>query len=227
MKVKNRMRYTRKQGSTTSPNTGSPSKAVSSSWRLYQDCGRLDLERFLDVLYDKEFDRLIIEGSPPEQAIKDAWNKIYLQYSEMAGDGSYNEALDKTTKVNLLNGKIFLINGIVQHLKMGFDPELVKMLNFMGYPCDLKLGDDPEPKLKQVIARAKRLVIEMETAQRDLEKLQAIATTGTGRDYYDDWLDALSRHRAYTVKAKDITVTQFFKAIKRVNEESLKQQHAR
>lgn len=221
MKIKNRMRYARKVRNSSRPSTQSLTPNGSISWKLYQDC-RLELDRFLDVLYDKDFERLIIEGKPTEAALKDAWNKIYLEYTELAGEGSYNEVLGKVTKINGLNAKIFLINGIVQHLQIAFDPELIKMLHFMGFPCDMKQGDDPEVKLKPVIARAKRLVVEMDIAQKDLEKLQETTHGQAGREYFDDWLDALSKHRAYAVKAKDISVAQFCRAIKRLSDEAAK-----
>jgi hypothetical protein len=223
------MRYAKRGRITSPPSSESPSKAVSASWKLYQDCSKLELDRFLDVLYDKDFDRLIIEGQPPEQVIKDAWNKIYLQYTELANDGSHNEVLDKVTQVNVLNGRIILINGIVAHLEIGYDEDLVKMLNQLGIPCDLKADEDPAKKLKAVNARAKRMVVQMEILQKELYNMQETTEKVQGRDYYDDWLDALSRNRMYAVKAKDITVTQFFRAIKRLNEESVKNQmkHAR
>lgn len=222
MKIKSRMRYAKKAGIISQRNTPSLLPTGSTSWRLYQDC-RLELDRFLDVLYDKDFDRLIIEGRPTEAALKEAWNKIYLQFTEISGEGSYNEVLDKVTKINTLNAKIYLIDGIVKHLKIGFDPILVKMLNEMGFPCDLKEDEDPEKKLKMVVARAKRLVIEMDIAQKDLDKLQEVHQGTTGREYYEDWLDALSKHRTYAVKAKDITVSQFCRAIKKLSDESIKQ----
>lgn len=227
MKYKNRMHYAKKRGPFSAQSLALRTPASSASWKLYQSCDKIDLERFLDVLFDKEFDRLIIEGAPPEAAIKEAWNAIYLQYSELANDGTYNETLDKVMQVNTLNAKIFLVDGIVKHLMLAYDKKLVGILHNMGYPCDLKEGEDPEAKLKNVVARAKRLVVQMDIAQKDLERLQGIHHETSGRDSFDDGLDALSKHRGYTVRAKDITVTQFLRSIKRLNEETLKIQHAR
>jgi hypothetical protein len=200
-----------------------PSNSTGSSWTLYRD-GRIELDRFIDVLYHKEYHRLIISGNPPDEVLKEAWDAIYLEYCELMADGTYNELLEKSKHVQLLNGRITLIDGIVKHLRLCFDQVLVDMLGTMAIPCDLSI-DDPEPefKLKKVLAWGKRFVVELDVARKDLEKAQAQKRQEQGDDYFDEWLMALSKAYGYAVKAKDITVTQFCRAIKKLNKEAEKQ----
>lgn len=199
-----------------------PSGSGSSSWTLFRD-GRIWLDRFIDVLHHREFNRLIIEGNPPEEALKEAWDAIYMEYCELMNDGSYNELLEKSKEVQMLNGRITLIDGIVKHLRITYDAVLVNVLKDMAIPCDLQPDDpDPEFKLKKVLAWGKRLVIQMDQARKAVSEAQADKQGELGDNYFDDWLLALSKSYGYMVKAKDITLVQFCRAIKKLNKEAEK-----
>lgn len=182
------------------------------------------MDRFIDVLNHKEYHRLIISGNPPLEALREAWDNIYVQYCELQSDGTYNELLEKGKDIQVLNGRITLIDGIVKHLRLSYDETLVKVLRDMAIPCDLFRNDpDADIKLKKVLAWGKRLVVQLDIARKELEKAQAEKRQEVGEDYFDDWLMALSKAYGYAVKAKDITVAQFCKAIKKLNKEAEKQ----
>lgn len=200
-----------------------PLNNISTSCKLYRDC-RIELDRFLDVLIDKDYRRLIMEGDAPDSVLKESWATIYLQYCELKQDGTYNELFDKTKKIQEMNGRITLLDGIVQHLQLCYDPLLVKMVNEMGIGLELEAAEDPMKKLKMIQGRIKRMILDMQNLERDMEVLQNEKSETNGIEYYEDWLGAMSRAYGYAVRAKDISVMQFVRNQKKLNEQSLKQQ---
>jgi hypothetical protein len=190
---------------------------------LYRDA-RIELDRFIDVLYYKDYSRLVIEGTPPEPALKEAWDAIYVEYCELANDGSYNEVLEKGKEVQVLNAKITLIDGIVNHLRLEYHADAIGLLRGLGIPCDLLSDEDPEPKLKRVLAYGKRFVVQLDIARAVLAKAQEVKKSEAGTEYFDDWLLALGQSFGYAVRAKDLTVAQFCRAIKKLNQQASKKQ---
>lgn len=200
-----------------------PLSSASTSCKLFRDC-RIELDRFLEVLIDKDYRRLIIEGDAPESVLKEAWATIYLQYCELQQDGTYNELFDKTKKIQEINGRITLLDGIVQHLQLCYDALLVKMVNEMGIGLELESSEDPMKKLKMVQGRIKRMILDMQNMEQEIEGMQHEKRETNGIEYYEDWLSAMSRAYGYAVRAKDISVMQFVRNQKKLNEQSLKQQ---
>jgi hypothetical protein len=200
-----------------------PSRNISTSWKWYRDC-RLELDRFLDVLFEKDYSRLIISGDVPEDVLKEAWASIYLQYCELTADGSYNALFDKTKQIQEMNGKIALLDGIVQYLQMCYDPDMVKIVNEFGIGLDLTAADDAAKKLKMVQGFIKRMIVDMGILKKEVEALEEEGKTHTGLDHYEDWLMVMSKASGYAVKAHDITVMQFVRQQKKINEQAIKQQ---
>lgn len=182
------------------------------------------LDRFLDVLYYKDFSRLIIEGNPPEELLKEAWHSIYLQYSEMMQEGGYNELYEKTKEMQALNGRIAFLDGAIQYLQLNYDESVIKMINEMGIALSLTADEDASKKLKPVHGRVKRMILDLQRIQKEVAALQETKAADTKIDYYEDWLSIMSKSYGYAVKAKDITVTQFVRNLKRINAQHLKQQ---
>lgn len=202
-------RYSSLRHSLLSPKT-------SKDWTLYQDL-RLSLEIFLDCLFDNNFSRLIISGKPPMDAVMEAWNKIYLDYYHGAG-GSDSELVEKTKDIQVLNAKITFVDGAIQLLSMTYNKEMVDMINSFNIRCDLKPGEDPFKKLNVVAKRAKRLIVEMEILQTELNGLQSKETKESSRDDFDDALLSLSKFQGYAVKPSDISTSQYLKGMQRMND---------
>lgn len=203
-----------------------PSSSIFSSSKWYRDC-RIELDRFLDALYEKDYSRLIIEGGVPEEVLRDAWRTIYAQYCELTQEGTYNELLDKSIQVQELNARITLLDGIIQQLQLNYDPLLVRLVNEMAIPLQLTPDEDPYKKLKQVQGRVKRMLFELGKLEKEVEAIQATHQEGSGIEVFEDWLSAMSRHFQYAVKAKDISVLQFVRNQKMLQKQFEKQQDGR
>ncbi len=223
MKKGKRKQFVKKQTGRSSPLMPLvPSRTISASWRYFRDC-RLELDRFLDVLFEKDYSRLIIAGDVPEDVLKEAWASIYLQYCELTGEGSYNALFEKTKQIQEMNGKITLLDGIVQYLQMCYDSDMVKIVNEFGIGLDLSAADDAAKKLKMVQGFIKRMIVDMGILKKEVEALEEEGKTNTGLDHYEDWLTVMSKTYQYAVRAKDISVMQFVRNQKKINEQAIKQ----
>jgi hypothetical protein len=195
-----------------------PSQSGTSSLKLYQDC-RLSLEAFQDALFDHDYSGLIIEGRPTKRQLQDAWGKIYLNYCELS-DTAQSPMVEKIKQVQYLNARVELGRGIASHLEQVYDAELVAMISQLGVPgVNCAPGDDRKPTVKLMLAYVKRWATDRDVAQKELDELQSENGAKIGREYFDDWLEALSAARRYAVRAVDITVAQFVRATKKLSEQ--------
>jgi hypothetical protein len=180
----------------------------------------------MDCLFDNDLTALIISGEPTEAELIAAWDKVYTHYCQLSG-GSYNEVFELSNQINVLNAKIFIVNGTVIHLQQVYSKELVDILNNLGLKCTLKLEDTGDvliSKLNTVVTRAKKWVIEMEQLQKDLKKIRETNTEKMDRSNFDDQLEALSSHYGYHVEASRITVARMCRGLDRMQQEYIKRQ---
>lgn len=229
MKNKNRFVYAKKPGIILRPNLESQQKIGSRSSKLYQDC-RVPLDIYIDCLFEKEYDRLVINGRATKAEMLEAWEKICVEYSELDNDGHGNELFQKTVELQYLSGKVHTVDKIVRHLQISFNPELLAILKYYGVACGLNPDNWEDQdvrfkKLENVISMAKIWLTEMDILRVTFDELvgQQSGSKG-GVEYYEDWLTNISTWRKYSVKECDINVRQFIKAKKSIEKESARLQ---
>jgi hypothetical protein len=172
----------------------------------------------MDALLDQDYAGLIISGHPTDAQLREAWGKIYLQYCELS-DTANSPIVEKIKQVQYLAARVTLGQCIAVYLGQTYDDEVVAMLKQLGIPVQVEPGDDRTAKAKQIMAYLKRWATDKDVAQRELDEMQATEGGKIGRVYFDDWLDAISQQRRYTVLARDITVAQFLRATRRMRED--------
>lgn len=200
---------------------GKQSPTDGPSWTLYQTCNKLNLEVFLDCLYDNYLAGLTLKGNPTEEALKAQWQKLYIEYCMLLQDTSYNEVFELTKTINTLYAQMTLIDACVQHLLNEYDLEIVEMLNHFQLRCDVTEADTEEiliKKLKGVIGRAKKWLVDVQVAEAELELIQDKEVNSTPRSYFYDTLLTISKHFGYHMKSSEITVYEFVSSIKKLNE---------
>src|SRR6202021_2799960 len=110
-----------------------------------------------------------------------------------------------------MNGKIALLDGIVQYLQMCYDPDMVKMVNEFGIGLELAAADDAAKKLKMVQGFIKRMIVDMGILKKEVEALEEEGKTNTGLDHYEDWLTVMSKTYQYAVRGKNLAVRRFLR----------------
>lgn len=232
MKSKSQSRSAEKGKGTPSMKPSGPYKTANRSSKWYQDC-RVTLDRFQDCLFDHDLERLIIRGKPTKKQLSDAWNKIYIEYVEMMNDGSYNEVFDHVLDINEISAKVFFVDRAVQYLIGQYDEKVNKMLNDYGLNTGVLPEDDilvRINKLNLAKSRAKSWIVRQQKLQQELDEIMTTKTVKDGGKYYfEDALDAISRYRKYAVRPEQMTVIQFCRTLKQMEQEYIKhqsQQHA-
>ena len=210
------------------------SENISSSATLYLICEKLPLDIYIDCWIDRELERLIISGSPTKEELKKAWDSIFLQSLKLSQSGNYNEAFEIMKEIDVCNAKLAIVENTVMHLSIGADQgidndmELVAVLNSMALRCNVKPEDRGQiliHKLNAVIGRAKKWVDKVRTLNQNLEEIKATKDEKkVDRTYFDNWLDCISEHKGYHVKATEITVSRFYNAIAQVRERNQKEE---
>ena len=198
-----------------------PSKTVSTSWTLFRECRKLTLEKFIDCLIHNDLNSLIISGNPPKAELENAWHKIYVEYIDLmqAGDEP-SDIFQLIKEIQIMNARIVFVDGAVNHLFLQYDQPLVDMLVTVGFSSRLKETDDGDTqirKLNNVVARAKKMLVDVKLKEAELEKM-AEAAQAQGQiteAYFDEWLLTIQKEFNFGSAAM-ITVSQFVKAVRRI-----------
>ena len=203
-----------------------PSPVSTPSSTLYRTCSKLPLELFLDCLYDQAYEVLIIKGEASTDELKEAWSKIYLEYCSLNQDSQFNEVFDTQKKINLLIANIELVDGIIKHLWFSFDQRLVDILNEKQLRCTVTEDDKDDVlynKLKTVVGRAKRWIIDLELLRHNFDQIQVEETEKTQRTYYDDICLVLGKEHGYHIKKSEVTVSEFVRMMIKLDEKYKRQ----
>lgn len=188
----------------------------------------MPLDIYLECLFDKDYDRLVIKGKATREQKEEAWGKICVEYSELQNDGNGNDLFQHTLQIQYLSGKIIVVDKIIRHLQIAFSPDLMAILKFYGVDSGLNADNWEDPairfkKIENIIARSKLWLTELDLERVEFDKLVSEQTNAKGGiAYFEDWLSSLSNWRKYNIKASDISVRQFLKEIRRVEKEAMR-----
>jgi len=184
------------------------------------------LDIFLECCFDKDYDRLVITGEATEDEKLQAWEKIYVEYANLLTEGDGNDLYNKTIEINYLSTKLFIVNKIVKHLSISFNTELLDILKYYGVDNRISENDSNDQRCKKleiVIKLCKRWNTELDLLHKEFEALQAEHSDKKGgRETFEDSLTNISVYRKYSVIDRDITVRQFLKSIKAMEQQAIK-----
>lgn len=189
---------------------------------LYRSCDKLPLDIFIDCLIDGDLSGL----GPGDQTA--TWDKIYIEYCQLSQDGSYNEVFEIMKEINDLRAKITIANNCITFLQMGYDAEVVGVLNLFALRCNI--GPDDRGmvlinKLNTIVARIKKWFPMLAKAEKDLETIRAKSEGATiTRSYFDDVLELMSDIKGRNIEASSITVSRFCRVLVKLNKDALKKE---
>ena len=94
----------------------------------YTSIHKLPLERFVDVLVDKNLQALVINGNPTLSELQDAWDEILFQYEQAMGSQNLQHYLEAWTKVQACQLRYNRIDALVATLKQCYVKEFADRL---------------------------------------------------------------------------------------------------
>lgn len=197
------------------------SVAASRTVKLYQNIHDLPLFKFKDCVVEQNLHVLVIEGTPTEDQLKEAWEQIASEYAAAVGDAEYK--LYFNTYRELLQMAVDLSNAelLIDTLRKAFYQPLLDELNkLLGSSVKLD-GLQKEAYYKQLdvlYKRSRGIKIKLDLKNMQFKAMeQKFGERGSGkptREYFDSMLITLSDHAGYQL-TDSISVFEYCERIKR------------
>lgn len=191
--------------------------------KLYSDCHKLMLDRFIQIIAEGDLKLLIISGKPSQELLEETWSNIYADYIGLIRDDGAKEMYKAQRDIIQWQNKFDRIEMIVQLLAKRPFTGLIELLKKMGYSYAFNYNDMASywADLNAVYQRSKTLLSQIVLRKKDLDRLQekdAKAEKVEPVDQFDIMLISLSEHYKYEVQPHNLTVARFAKMMNRVKE---------
>lgn len=178
----------------------------------FTSCYDLSLFLFVKVLTTSETKWLIRSGNPSTEQLKEAWEKIFDEYSELSENKQHNYLLTLLREYYAIPNKLTIIQTIVDNLAVKYDPELIAMLRQLGFRHSYS-PDTIVKDLKLTVTQSKGLILKYRALYDDLERLQTADSKAEPNDF-DLILSELSKYQGYRLDPKQIMVSEFCAIVK-------------
>lgn len=157
------------------------------SYRLYQDLKAITLDRWMDIVCNEDYKKLIIEGEVSDEVLKDAWDALYLQYIEIVGGEDVQERIKLIKEITLLSCKIERAEALMEVLQIAPNEALFDQLYMLGYSLPSMPFNENSMKVlfKRLTAEMKREVVLIHNMSERLEKEAGDAKKMTEQDFYN------------------------------------------
>lgn len=189
--------------------------------KIIDSCTDIKMDDFISILVENKLQLLAVSGIPSPIELQKAWDKIYAEYTDLIGDENHNDVLKLLQDINILNWQYQRIENIIQVLMVCHVPFAIDELKRLGYIVRFDPNDLNQyfSDLQSAYNRAKTLLIEVQTRQNDLEKIQQQKRAkAASRGDFQSMFIGLSEYMKYQVRPEEITAYQFAVMIRRSRE---------
>jgi hypothetical protein len=155
---------------------------------------------------------MLIDGEASKEELEQAWAKIYDEYLDLTSKDGGNDFLFLFNEYEALFYKHTVIEKCVEILRWWHDERLVDILKKAGYNFPFNHNDTERylKDLDRVLARSKKLLLDMEVRRGQLDAIQkANAGVKIDRNYFDTVLVALSKFSQYHIDEEKTTVGRY------------------
>lgn len=186
--------------------------------KTYTSCSDLPLYNFIKIVVHDDLnwlyseDKSILTHSIDLQPV---WETIFAEYTTISNNTQSKHVFALTKEIALINNKLFIIQNTVNYLAKVYDVRLCDMLRRMGFRYKFT-PETLEKDLKLTVSSAKSMVIRMQEAEADYNKLNNSDKKVTEDDFYG-LVREIARFNGFPIDAKRTTVTEFVSDIKAFN----------
>jgi hypothetical protein len=168
-------------------------------------CGEVTLDEFIDCLINGNLLRLVREGEATDEELQTAWGRLYSEYSELSGNKEHQYYFSLYRMVYAMKLKMHIVQLILSN------PEHVNLddLQALGYKGDAK----------KIIARLKLETIELQSKEKELEKMKDKQDGTVKESDFDDWIILVGKYLGYGIKRKEMLLSEFLSANKAMQRE--------
>lgn len=193
----------------------------------------LPLNKFIDCMVDKNLSALVIAGYPTPEQLKDAWENILAEYSDVIGSQEHRMIFQLWKEVEVMKISINQIRILAAKgsdtedkgiLRMMYIKPMADDLNeILGTSCQFNWADQKtyNDELDKCVNRGKALLIQYDMKCLQFAALQKQAKGEEGavinRQYFTSILITLSDHAKYRIE-ETIKMSEYCERIKRFAE---------
>ncbi len=189
---------------------------------LYTRCSQTPLEVFIDVLVNKNLNRLVRYGKATQNQMNEAWELIFTEYCEISGSPQYQRLLNLSREIGGLQSKLLSIQLCIRVLGYRYSSKCVATLRRFGYNYRFNL-QDPEGYLKDikaVMTKSKSVELALDQSLVDYNKLMKESDgKNLSEEYFQKALVELSKFMGFRIDAKEISVGEYVAIVKRREKE--------
>lgn len=189
---------------------------LKSSSQTIDSCTKLPLETYIEISLDHDHTRLGLAGT------EQAWEKIQTEYDSIAGGVGHSAMFALLRDINYLHAKIEVITKTVEIMVNYYTSALGEILHNYGlrYIWEDISEEQYVAQLSRVNSQTKTWVVQLLSKRKDWEGMLDRTKNNTlNREYFEDWLIALSKEQGYHLNAKQITTYQFAVMLKKYTAE--------
>jgi hypothetical protein len=187
---------------------------VQTDGLVYGNIHVLTLDRFIDCLCDDRLEALLIPGKKATvEQLKQAWQRVYEQYSDNVQDSEQKYMGRLSREINLLGTKLNLVNLIVERLELDHDPDiLAELRRILNAPGQFNPENREQYKrdIQLTISLSKQLFMRMKEKEAELKRLMPTKQAGKiDRAHFDTLLIQLSKHFKFQINKNQVFVGEF------------------
>lgn len=205
-----------------------PKKIVKISRKqsnLYSHCSELPLNRFIDCLIDKDFEKLLKYGKASKSQLLSAFEEIFIEYCELSNTVHFKKLITLTREIGQMKSKLMAIETCVYVLTYQYSYYCVTVLKKLGYKYEFNYEkiDSFIEDLKKVATNKKSIELSIQQKEKQLNELKDVAGgVEVDKIYFDKQLIMLSKHNGYHVKKTEVTVSEYLAMMQILSDEIIR-----
>ena len=190
----------------------------STPSNLYIRCRETPLDVFIDVLVNKNLNRLVRFGKATQKQINYAWEALFSEYCEISGTPQFQRLLSLTKEIGSHQSKLLTIQLCTKVLGYRYSQRCVLTLKRLGYNYKFNIQDPAGyvKDLKSVFTKSKTTELALDQALNEYQKLlNSSGGSQLTEDHFEKILVELSKFMGFRIDRKQVTVSEYVAILKR------------
>lgn len=186
--------------------------AVSATPKLYRSIHDLPLTIFIDCQCEQKYDGLVLQGSPTNTEISEAWADLLQQYTELIGGSEVIDKIKNLSQIIKLENRLQNIEKLLQLIVMIPNEKMYNLLFIYGYSLPkLPFSEQNIEKVLKVFMghyKLDRTKYKMLTANKQATK-QTIQPKQTRNDFVKMLSRVAIAFKLPTISISSITTAEY------------------
>lgn len=182
----------------------------------------MPLDIFIDCLVDNNFERLIKRGKANDYILLSNWENIFIEYCELSGTTHFKKMLSLMREIGSLKSRLMAIDTCIYVLANKYSFYCVTTLRKLGYDYKFDRNNFADYVKDIELVNNKKKTIELTIAQKETEYsnlLQESKDANIDRVFFDKQLIILSKWIGFSLRKREITVSEYVSILKNYTEE--------